>query len=106
MMTTKEHHQVADTILEQMGGKNRIGAMVGVTSFFSNIDSVKGGAGFRFRARAKDGIKAVTIVLEASDTYTVRFVTARGYLKREVADVYASDLKALFEDVTGLYLSL
>ena len=106
MMTTEEATQNAETILEQMGGKGRIGAMVGVTSFFMNVDKNKGGAGFRFRARAAKAIKCVTIVLEASDTYTMKFYSLRGVVKHEVTDVYATDLKSIFEDTTGLYLSL
>ena len=70
------------------------------------------GRGLVFQAGAN--VKTVThveIILEASDTYTVRFSRLDGRTCRmstlaEHADVYAEDLLDIFEDETGLFATL
>lgn len=111
--TTTEATTVADTILAQLGGR-RFAAMTGASGFLAGTD--KRSLHFRLPtrgARAADGINAVRITLDASDTYTVSFLkigTARSGFRvttiREVEWVYASDLRTLFEAVTGLAVSL
>ena len=67
------------------------------------------------RRMAKDGINAVKITLDPSDTYTMRFskitdATLRHPYKattvREVSDVYADQLREIFESTTGLVTSM
>ena len=93
-------HDVAATILAQLGG-NHFCAMVGARSILFSADTL------RFRImRNVHGITCVDVRLDPSDTYTMTFY-GRGY--RVVAtrdDVYAEDLRRIFEDQTGLRTSL
>ncbi len=94
---------VADTILKQMGGTGRITAMTGAHSFVA----MEGGVKFKFRGSTKANL--VTVRLTPRDTYTVEFFKARGIAASPIAiveDVYADQLRRVFEQFTGLYLSL
>jgi hypothetical protein len=102
-----ETNIVASTILKQLchGPVGRLVAMIGAHTFVAGAYNVA----FRFKARAKNGSNCVKITLGASDTYRVEFVSLRGVkatVKAEFSDVYAEDLKPMFERETGLYLSL
>lgn len=101
-----ESMEVAETIARQLGGGvGRLSATIGAHSFSGGRDSLQ----FRFRARARNGSNSVRIVLEPSDTYRVEFWSIRGAsakLKKAFDDVYADSLRGLFENETGLYLSL
>lgn len=97
---------VANTIVAQLGGSiRRISMMVGAHSFTAGSHSLT----FKFKAQAKNGANCVRVTLGASDTYRVEFIRLRGVnfnAKGDFSDVYAEDLKRLFERETGLYLSL
>lgn len=96
---------VANTILAQLGGSGRLSAMIGAHNFGGTNDSLQ----LKFRARAKNASNTVKVRLEADDTYTVEFWACRGVSARKVSeksDVYADNLRAVFEHETGLYLSL
>ena len=60
---------IATEILRQIGGQNRVGAMIGVKQFVA----VKNGLRMKFKARAKKGINTITIILNGMDTYDVEF---------------------------------
>jgi hypothetical protein len=95
----------ATIILSQMGGTSRLSVMIGANSFVGSDNSVA----FRFKARARNGSNAFRVTLDPSDTYTIEFLSLRGSsrkVKETLSDVYAEDLKSLFEKKTGLYLSL
>jgi hypothetical protein len=98
--------EIATTIAQQLGGgTRRLGAMIGAHGFTAGDSSLS----FRFKAKAKNGSNAMRIVLEPSDTYRVEFLSIRGTSvksKGVFEDVYAEDLKRIFEGETGLYLSL
>jgi hypothetical protein len=96
---------VAETIAVQLGGVKRLTAMLGAHSFVGEKASLS----FKIKARAKNGIKAVNIVLEPSDTYRVEFYSIHGYNVSKVAEhsgMYSDDLIALVETETGLALRL
>lgn len=107
---------VANTILAQLGG-NKFRAMTGAKSFAGDKDSLT----FKLPARfAKDGITAVKIKLEPTDTYTVTFYKQRPWTKSNIAkgiaaavvvvkefdNVYCDTLCTVFESATGLATSL
>lgn len=102
-MTTST--STAQIILSQLGG-SRFCAMTGAK------DLLDLGNGLRFRiGRNAKRITHVEIVLDPSDTYTVRFyrITKRGLdveLVRELDLIYADNLRDHFEIETGLYTSL
>ena len=94
--------QVANTILQQLGG-GRFIAMTGARLFCGDNTSLQ------FSIPTAKGINKVRIVLDPSDTYTVEFYNLRGTKitkKAAVNDIYAEDLCDVFEDHTGLYTSL
>jgi len=103
------HTEIARTILAQMGGTGRVGAMIGVKHYAAT----ERGVGIRWNARAKGGLNHVEVVLDASDTYTMSFYKIAGLrgthtgelLPRVVVGgVYADTLVRMFEDTTGLHL--
>ena len=96
---------IAKTILEQLGG-GRFMAMTGA----KNMVAIENGLQFdlpRTRHYVKDGINKVQVVLDPSDTYTVRGLKwmPRKYEFKELANqlgVYGDTLQAVFTDMTGL----
>ena len=97
---------VASTIVQQLGhSTGRMSAMIGAHTFTAGAYTLT----FKFKARAKNGANCCKITLDASDTYHVEFLSLRGVsvrTKGDFTDVYAENLKRLFETETGLYLSL
>lgn len=96
-------HEVANTILQQMGGAGRIHAMTGATIILHDD-----GVGFKLKRGAK--VNYVFVRYDRGpDTYTMQFGNVRGFdfkVKSEVDGLYADGLKRTFEEETGLYLSL
>lgn len=96
---------VAQTILAQLGGMNRLTAMVGVELFLDRGNGVS----FKFKGSRKANVCQIT--LDASDTYTVKMQKFQPR-KLTITDVYESDgiyadqLIDTFEQQTGLYLTL
>lgn len=80
-------------------------AMIGVKDLVSDGPALI----VRFKAHALNRINKFKVTLDASDTYTVDFLSQRGLSERKVAshaDVYADSLRTVIEAETGLYLSL
>ena len=96
---------VVQTILEQMGGANRITAMTGARLLYDE-NSVT----IRTRFYNKERANTVTITYDYEfDTYRMKFFRIRGFKVvelGEVNDVYCDQIISLFESKTGLYLSL
>jgi len=102
-----ETNNVAATILKQMGGTSRLSAMTGAKNFINHGDA----ASFRFaRPRHAKGLSNhVKITLNSMDLYDVQFNSLHGYNckpGKSFEGVCATQLKAVFESVTGLYLTL
>ena len=100
---------VGQTILAQLGGR-RFVAMTGARNLCTDgtmLHFSLPGGGF-----AKDGINKVRIELDPSDTYTVRFYkigrAPRGSVEvvYECEGVYEDMLREMFEERTGLRVSL
>jgi hypothetical protein len=96
---------VAATIIEQLSGT--VGRLVAMTGARDLLDL---GNGIAFKLpRGMGPHRYIEIVLEPSDTYTVQFckiVKYRKVVNREVGDVYADNLRELFEAETGLAMAL
>lgn len=103
---------VPATIIEQLGGA-RIFAMAFAARTFHTASAITLEIVPALRRGAKGKATHVCVILEPSDTYTVR-VTRRSKVKGVTrvailstdSDVYAESLRSLIESRTGLYLSL
>lgn len=105
-----ENERIAKTILDQMGGVNRISAMTGARDFVA----IERGVQFSF-PKAIAGINKVIIRLTPADLYDIEFGVVRKsrqtgameYTRRALHDgIYADGLKRIFEKATGLFLSI
>lgn len=97
---------VANTILKQLGGPGRIMAMTGAESFIYDFESVQ----FKFsnRQRNKPNFCHVTYNQD-QDLYTVKFGRSGRQFYADISSfegIHADMLVNLFEEQTGLYLSL
>lgn len=105
----KEYQQeIANTIIQQMG-RRKLCAMVGAKNFtYGTIDY----NGFEqpymlFQFSLSRKYKYCRIIYnQGSDTYIFQLLNNKSEVKFDLADVYAEDLIPLFEEKTGLYLSL
>ena len=91
---------VAEIIWRQLGG-NKLKAMVGAYNVYAGDKSLN----FYFKAKARNKANAVKVKLTPGDTYDVEFWKIRGSSAVKVSghsDIYAEDLRRLFEDETGL----
>ena len=107
MSNNNESLVVAQTILEQLGGR-RFLAMTGAKNLLGDENSLQfqlpRDPGF-----VKDGITNVRIELVASDTYALTFFKVRGIKIIEIAkdtDVYADMLRRVFTERTALECTL
>jgi hypothetical protein len=100
--------RVAETILSQMGGANRIRAFVGTSQFISHPESQKdqGGVSFRFKGSRK--FNHLKVTLDWSDTYSLSFSKLNRYgestKQKDFPMVYCDQLVEVFEQTTELYL--
>ena len=107
-MNNNNSLQVARTILEQLGGEKVLSVMIGAHSFTADGN----GLVFKFKAKARCGIKAIKVTLDPSDTYTVEFYSQKGApsfavkCEARYTDTMSEDLVSLVEEATGLVLSL
>jgi hypothetical protein len=95
-------NKIAQTIIDQLGGAGKLSAMVSAHNFLDLNDGVQ----FQFKGSRK--ANCLIVKLDSNDTYAVEFWKTGKNLKcvLGIVNVYAEDLKPLFEQTTGLYLSL
>lgn len=94
---------VANEILRQLGG-NRFATMTGA----KNLVAIENGLTLKL-GRNASGITHLTVTLDPSDTYTVRFQRVHGRKITEKGThegIYCDMLVPLFEKETGLATSL
>lgn len=101
--------EIAQIILQQMGGTNRLVAMVGANGFtYGSIDYngfTQPFVLFKFKMNPK--MKSLRVIYEeGKDTYVMQFLGRTGKVIKEFGDVYCDDLMDIFEETTGLYLRL
>lgn len=98
-----DNKQIANTILQQLGGSGRVSSMLGA----KNFAAIESGLQFRWAAKAKNKANFINIKLNGNDLYDITFIRVYGLNLTEISehnDVYAEDLISLFETQTGLYL--
>jgi hypothetical protein len=101
--SVQEDDQIAQTIIEQMGGVRKLKAMLGVPMFITIPHGVK----FKFFGSNKANI--VEITLNRLDYYDMKFGLFRNNairLAHVFEDISADQLKDTFEDATGLRVTL
>ena len=94
--------EIASTILQQLGGANRLHAMTGAYNFVN----VGNGLSFKIKNQKANYIK---ITLTSMDLYDVEVGRIRGNTYKVVAEgkgMYAEELKRFIEKSTGMYLTL
>ena len=95
--------QVANTILQQLGGR-RFLAMTGAHNLVATNDSLS----MKLR-RNKSKANYLKIELDVTDTYTMKFIQFRAgktTVLKEHDGVYFDMLQGLFTDFTGMYTKL
>lgn len=104
-----DNMHIAEQILQQLGGTNRLTIMTGAKDFMA-IDN---GVQFRIGGGANERINAIRIVLNSLDTYDVEFgriYKSKGMIeydeKQRAHGIYNDMLVSLIERTTGMYLSL
>jgi len=91
--------QVAQTILEQLGGRQFI-VMTGAKKFIGSSNSLS-----MKLPKCKNNINSLRIELNGEDLYDLYFYSGFN-LVMELNSIYAEDLKDCFERETGLYVTL
>lgn len=109
MNSTETNLSVAQTILEQLGGR-RFVAMTGASQFMGDVDHIA----FKLPPN-KSKANKIKITLTPMDTYTIRAYRINMRAKsaddickelQAVEDVYADNLQEVFTSMTGLYTRL
>lgn len=104
MNTSNTNMQVAQTILQQLGG-NRFTVMTGSKNYVAGNNSLT-----MKLTRNKAGAKWLTITLNGSDLYDLCFkkINRAGdiIIVQERNDIYFDQLQEIFTEVTGLYTTL
>lgn len=98
--------QVANTILQQLGGRRFI-AMTGAKNLIGGNDMLAFKLGFA--AHQARGVSHVRITLLPSDLYKMEFLNIRGTnikTVKVVEGVYCDQLQGIFTETTGLYTRL
>ena len=100
---SENKRQIAQTILQQLGGRRFI-AMTGA----KNIGFTNKGLSMKIGKNAKGITHVVVDYDRGKDLYDMEFVKIRGTKRtgKKVKSVYADDLKTIFKGYTGLRTSL
>lgn len=100
--------ETARTVIGQLGGMGRLRTMVGAYDLLRGYDE-NGWPAFSFRFKGSKSFNFVRITLTPLDVYAVRIGKVSGYKLinvKDFTDIYAEQLRRLFERTTGLYLSM
>ncbi len=103
--SVEESQQIAQTMLQQLGGQKRLVMMTGAKNFMWDGDTRT--LSFKIGRNAK-GVNYVSITLR-NDLYDLKFGAVRAgamKVKAEETGVYADMLTKMFEKHTGMYLKL
>ena len=95
--TREEKLAIARTIADQLGG-HKFTVMTGARQ----MDAIDGGLRFKLPSRK---INLVTITLDPTDTYTMKFEKYHGLNRKTIAEhsmVYDDMLQSIFTAETGL----
>ena len=97
------NQEIAQTIIQQLGGGGRLVAMIGAKNFVA----IESGLSFKFGACPQYNYLSIT--LNGMDLYDLRLVKVRAHSivrEKTVSGIYAEDLRQTIESETKLCLSL
>lgn len=99
-----EQQQIANTIIQQLGGRRKLTAMIGMWNIAQEVNGVS----FRFKSCKKANYVKITL---SSDLYNVEFMlinVSKGICEttKTYNLVYNDMLINIFQSYTGLRLSL
>mgnify|MGYP001575726484 CR=1 FL=1 len=100
--------EAARTVISQLGGMGRLRTMVGAYDLLRGYDEA-GWPAFSFKFKGSKSFNFARITLTPLDVYAVRIGKVSGYKLinvKDFTDIYAEQLRPLFERTTGLYLSM
>ena len=104
------NEQLAKTIIQQMGGANRLRMFVGTTQFIRHPESESNRGALSFRFKGSRKFNHLKVTLDWDDTYSLSFckITRLGEMtkQKEYSTIYCDQLVEIFENTTELYLSL
>lgn len=106
MSKEDRHMEVATIIMKQMGARKLQMFVKGREFIAIKGDHDLGGLRFKFSGNRK--MNFCEVHLNGKDLYDVKLIKVHGTsrkVKAETNDVYAEDLRRVFEEHTGLYLS-
>ena len=98
----------ARTVIAQLGGMGRLSTMVGAYNWLRGYDE-HGWPALSFQFKGSKSLNFARITVTPLDVYEVRFGKWYGVKMinvKDFTDVYAEQLRPLFERTTGLYLSM
>lgn len=98
-MSRENDVEIANTIIGQLGGYGRLKSFIN----FRNHMAINNGLSFQFSGSTKANNARIT--LNSMDTYDIEFLKASKTVK-EHHDIYNDQLMDIFEEYTGLYLTL
>ena len=96
--------QVANTIVQQLGGSRKLQMFIGLKQILTASNAVT----LVFpKPKHRGAVNRVRITLNGMDLYDMEFIRTHGRsvkVVKEFNDVYAEDIKDRFEEGTGLYI--
>ena len=102
--SNKTANQIANTIVDQLGGGRKLQMFIGLKQLITESLGVT----LVFPLPKHTGaVNRVRITLNGSDLYDMEFIRTRGSsqkIVKEFNNVFAEDLKDMFEKGTGLYI--
>lgn len=99
---------ILDQLTQSNNGSSRLQSMIGAKDIGYGTDD-KGNTYVTFKFKMSKNANACTITLTNRDDYDMIFWKIRGMdsnVVKEFEGIYADMLKDVFEEFTGLYLSL
>ena len=96
--------QVANTIVQQLGGSRKLQMFIGLKQILTASNAVT----LVFpKPKHRGAVNRVRITLNGKELYDMEFIRTHGRSAKVVSefnDVYAEDLRDRFEEGTGLYI--
>jgi hypothetical protein len=97
---SKMNTEIPNTAFQQFGGYRAM-SMIGGSPLIIDQFTLR----ITWKAKAVNSARMLTIRLEPSDTYTVTFFTLHGKVIQTFENIYADQLRDIFEYHTQLFLS-